>query len=124
MQTFNHLNYLQFTVSRYAGGKAVEKERGKENMCLRDRSARAGAVIHKLKLCFLGLFINCLFSSSLSSDDAVLSDGGSQLTSASRMLAESRVSDFIDLTFWKRWGRSHSFNTDLVNHLTHGVVLF
>ena len=41
-------------------------------------------------------------SSSISSDEAVLSDGGSQLTSASGLEADSRVSDFIDLSFWKR----------------------
>ena len=42
-------------------------------------------------------------SSSISSDEAVLSDhSGSQLTSASALKADSRVSDFIDLSFWKR----------------------
>ena len=48
-------------------------------------------------------------SSSISSDEAVLSDGGSQIgslgsqiTSASGLEADSRVSDFIDLSFWKR----------------------
>ena len=42
-------------------------------------------------------------SSSISSDEAALSDhSGSQLTSASGLEADSRVSDFIDLSFWKR----------------------
>jgi hypothetical protein len=41
---------------------------------------------------------------SISSDEAALSDGGSvsQITSASGLEADSRVSDFIDLSFWKR----------------------